>query len=210
MSYQWYELLALAARYWFTLLGAVIVLRSFWWLHRDRREKHRRLRQLPDAGMIGELLVLEGSEELPEGSLLPLPREGVLGSRRACDIVVPVPGVAGQHADFQFDEGEGLRLCPLFGCVCEADDETVTRRTWRDQEPLRHGSVLRVGEAALQLRLFAGIETGGHARYGAEEPPAAQDYTFRPVPEEWQRPETPGDGWTDGRAENGDEWRRGL
>ena len=208
MSYQWYELLSLGARYWFVLLGVLIVLRSFWWLHRDRQQKHRRLRQLPDAGLIGELLVLQGSQACPEGTLLPLPREGVLGSRRVCDVSVPVSGVAPQHLDFMFEEGEGLRLCPLFGCICVADGETLTRRYWRDQEPLRHGSVLKVGEALLQVRLFAGIETGGHARM-EEDPAQTQGYTFRTVPDEWLQPSAPDDGWTDGREAPQDEWRDG-
>ena len=74
-----YEIISLAARYWFALLGLLIVWRSFSWLRKDRRAKHRRLRQLPDAGMIGELVVLHGSDELPEGTAIPVPREGVLG-----------------------------------------------------------------------------------------------------------------------------------
>lgn len=54
-----YEVISLAARYWFTFLGVLIVWRSFRWLRKDRKAKHRRLKQLPDAGMVGELVVLE-------------------------------------------------------------------------------------------------------------------------------------------------------
>ena len=50
-----YEVLALAMRYFFTLMGLIIVWRSFSWLRKDRRMKHRRLKQLPDAGTIGIL-----------------------------------------------------------------------------------------------------------------------------------------------------------
>lgn len=67
------KLFPLAARYWFTFLGVLIVWRSFRWLRKDRRAKHRRLKQLPDAGMVGELVVLTGSEELPAGVALPYP-----------------------------------------------------------------------------------------------------------------------------------------
>ena len=102
-----YEIISLAARYWFALLGLLIVWRSFSWLRKDRRAKHRRLRQLPDAGMIGELVVLHGSDELPEGTAIPVPREGVLGFVRTCDVVVPVEGVARQHIDFTFQDGKG-------------------------------------------------------------------------------------------------------
>jgi len=37
-----YEVLSLAMRYFFTFLGAMIVWRSFSWLRKDRRKKHRR------------------------------------------------------------------------------------------------------------------------------------------------------------------------
>lgn len=53
-----YEILALTLRYWFVLLGVVIVLRTFSWLRHDRKEKHRRLRELPDAGTVGAFFVL--------------------------------------------------------------------------------------------------------------------------------------------------------
>ena len=94
-----YEVLALGLRYWFVLLGGLMVWRSFAWLRKDRRAQHRRLRRLPDAGMVGELVVRRGSGELPEGTVLPVPREGVLGYLRTCDLVVPVEGVASKHVD---------------------------------------------------------------------------------------------------------------
>ena len=47
-----YQVVAYAMRYWFALLGALIVWRTFRWLRKDRQAKHRRLRSLPDAGMI--------------------------------------------------------------------------------------------------------------------------------------------------------------
>ena len=58
MKDEWYTVIALGMRYWFALLGVLIVWRAFHWLRRDRREKHRRLRQLPDAGMVGEFVSL--------------------------------------------------------------------------------------------------------------------------------------------------------
>lgn len=47
-------------RYWFALLGVLIVVRTFIWLMKEHRERHRRQHHLPDAGTVGRLLVLDG------------------------------------------------------------------------------------------------------------------------------------------------------
>ena len=107
-----YEVLALAMRYFFTLMGLIIVWRSFSWLRKDRRMKHRRLKQLPDAGTIGILTVEEGSKHLKPGEVIPVPHEGVLGYLRTCDVVVPVDDVSTLHLDFTFVDGKGGRYAP--------------------------------------------------------------------------------------------------
>lgn len=189
-----FEILSLGMRYWFLLLGALIVWRSFRWLRKDRREKHRRLRQLPDAGMIGELVVLVGSDELPEGTAIPVPREGVLGYLRTCDVVVPVPGVAGHHIDFSFQDGKGLLITPWRGQTCQVDADELTHRSRASRYPMHHGSRLFVGDAVLRLRLFAGLETSAHAAFAPDAPeqdapPAAawQDtpYVYHQQPAAW-------------------------
>lgn len=189
-----YEILSLGMRYWFLLLGALIVWRSFRWLRKDRREKHRRLRQLPDAGMIGELVVLVGSDELPEGTAIPVPREGVLGFLRTCDVVVPVPGVAGHHIDFSFQDSKGLLITPWRGQTCQVDADELTHRSRASRYPMHHGSRLFVGDAVLRLRLFAGLETSAHAAFAPDAPendapPAAawQDtpYVYHQQPAAW-------------------------
>ena len=153
-----YEIISLAMRYWFTALGVLIVWRSFSWLRKDRRLKHKRLRQLPDAGMIGELLVVQGSGDLEEDTLISLPREGVLGFLRANDVVVPAEGVAGQHIDFVFVSGQGVRMFPRRGCSCRIDGEEITDRRSAKANPMLHGSELIIGEAVLRLRFFAGVD----------------------------------------------------
>lgn len=169
MPEAYYEILSLAARYWFALLGVVIVWRSFGWLRKDRRLTHKRLKTLPDAGLIGELVVLEGSDELPEGVCLPVPREGILGSVRTCDIVVPVHGVDRRHLNFSFVDGLGLVMAPEPRRSCLVDGETVVDRRSARSFPMRHGSMLFVGDAVLKLRLFAGLD----APYPAEFQPDA-------------------------------------
>ncbi len=153
-----YEVISLGMRYVFTLLGVMIVLRTFSWLRKDRRQNHKRLRQLPDAGTIGVLVVVFGSKDLPEGTMISVPHEGVLGCLRGCDIVVPAEGVAKKHLDFTFVDGEGLYIHPYRGCPCTVDG--VELRTKRDsrQYPMQHGSLLTIGEATLRLGVFAGLD----------------------------------------------------
>lgn len=178
-----YEIISLGARYWFAFLGVLIVWRAFRWLRKDRRAKHNRLKQLPDAGMIGEMVVLQGSDQLPEGAVLPVPRSGVLGFVRSCDIVVPVDGVSPQHTDFVFQQGKGLVLFPLRGASCFVDDVELTHRSATKKYPLVHGSILQVGEAVLRLRLFAGLDTEYHATLPYE--PSYVPYQEDPAPQEW-------------------------
>lgn len=165
-----YEIISLAMRYWFTALGALIVWRAFSWLRKDRRLKHKRLRTLPDAGMIGEMVVLEGSRDLPEETLISVPREGVLGFLRACDLVVPVTGVSNQHADFVFVPGKGLLVIPRRGCECQVDGHEIRSHRDAKRYPMGHNSVLEIGEAVLRLRLFAGLDAPHRPLCDEDEP----------------------------------------
>ncbi len=159
MPEEIYEVVALAMRYWFALLGVMIVWRSFAWLRKDRRARHRRLKRLPDAGLIGEMAVLRGSDELPEGSVLPMPYEGTIGFVRSCDVTVPVEGVAACHLDFSFQMQKGLLLYLRPGRTCMVDGIPLTRRDKPRQLPMLHGSTLAIGDAVLQLRLFEELDT---------------------------------------------------
>ena len=176
MSAEVYEVLALAMRYWFAALGVLIVWRAFAWLRRDRSARHRMLRTLPDAGMIGELVVEAGSPDLEEGMVLPVPWEGTLGCVRTCDLCVPVGGVASEHLRFSFEEGEGLWIIPCYRQMCGVDGRAVTWRSVRRTPALlRHGAVLQVGEARLRLRVFLGLAGEIRPRFaGEEEAPQAQ------------------------------------
>lgn len=153
-----YEVLSLAMRYFFTLFGVMIVWRAFSWLRKDRKQKHRRLKQLPDAGTIGILTVECGSKQLKEGEAIPVPHEGVLGYLRTCDVVVPVDDVATMHLDFTFVDGKGLYIHPRRGCEAMVDGMPITSRRDSQRCPMQHGSVLKVGQAVLRLGVFAGLD----------------------------------------------------
>ena len=181
-----YEFLSLAMRYFFTLMGAVIVWRSFSWLRKDRRQKHRRLRQLPDAGTIGILTVLQGGRHLREGEMIPAPHEGVLGYLRTCDVVVPVDDVATMHLDFTFADGKGLYIYPRRGCEAIVDGVLLSTRRDGQRRPMQHGSVLEVGQAVLRLGVFAGLDVqeAAPAVYLPQDE-LAEPYPVAEEPEDW-------------------------
>ena len=182
-----YELVALVARYWFAFLGVVIVWRSFRWLRKDANRKRKRLKQLPDAGLVGELVVLAGSEALPPGSVISLPREGTLGSLRSCDVSVPCSGVASHHGDFRFVDGVGLVFTPAAHHLVMVDGQEPgpNQREW----VLHHGSRLAICDAVLRMRLFMGLETARSAAFQQD----VQDYGMLPdmavAKDEWQEGE---------------------
>ncbi len=164
-----YEVLALAMRYFFTIIGVMIVWRSFAWLRKDRRLKHRRLRQLPDAGTIGIFTVEQGGKHLKPGDVIPVPHEGVLGYLRTCDVVVPVDDVATAHLDFSFADGKGLYIHPRRGCEAMVDGVPLATRRDSLRHPMQHGSVLEIGQAVLRLGVFAGLDVP-EARSAAYDP----------------------------------------
>ena len=88
----------------------------------------------------------------------PVPREGVLGSVRSCDLVIPCPGVHTKHLDFSWEDGTGLLIQPRTGCEVQINGIPVTCRTRASEVPLTHGSVMQVGSAILRLHLFAALD----------------------------------------------------
>ena len=190
MKDELYTVLALGMRYWFTLLGVLIVWRAFHWLRRDRHEKHRRLRQLPDAGMVGEFVSLNDAGDMTVDDTLPVPREGVLGKLYSCDVPVLCDGVAKYHLDLVYEDGLGLRVKPRRGLTCRINGEELTRAGAARNGVLVHGDVLQVGDAALRLRLFAGLKFKRPARKGAES--RGRERTA-------DEPITPASGWQPSR-----------
>ena len=176
-----YEVISQAARYWFLFLMVLIVWRSYRWLARDRKQSKKRLKLLPDAGYVGELVVLAGNQDLSAGLALPISSEGTLGNLRGNDVCVPVRGVRKKHLWFEFDDELGLRVEPYGAQRIEVDGVPISGR--RKPVYMSHGSRLTVGDAVLRLRLFAGFEQAGiqHAPT-ADFADEAQPQTFPPQP----------------------------
>ena len=153
MDHNAYQLLALGARYWFVLLAAVLVWRGAAALLHEHYRRKKLLKMLPDAGMVGEM------RDIDNDRAYPLPREGVLGGGRACDI--RLRGLRRRDINFAFVEGKGLLLTP-----CHSRGGVLL-----DGAPLGkggyalHGAMLRVGGYTLRIRLFAGLNVPRPAPY---------------------------------------------
>ena len=168
MQGTYYQLLALAARGLFLALILLLVLRAGGSLLRQHRARKELLRQLPDAGMVGEMRDIESDKSYP------LPREGVLGGGRGCDICLK--GLRRRHVTFAYVPGKGILITPCH------------RRSacWLDGQPLRrgayalHGALLRVGGYTLGVRLFAGLDVPSAALLQEHWQPASGDDLYAP------------------------------
>lgn len=151
-----YAVVAYIARYWFALLAVLIIWRAIRWLRQDIDRTARAQRFLPDAGYIGEwAVVASDARNMPEGQILRAPRDGWIGSARACDVRVTHAGAPARAARFYLRE-DGLHLLPQRRDSIVVDGEPVQR-----EAVLRHGATLTVGGVTLQLRLFAGVLLSG-------------------------------------------------
>ena len=171
VSAEVYEVISLAARYFFALFVAFLALRGLTQTLAERGEEREQLRRLPGAGTVGELVVVSGGQHLDAETWFPVPREGVLGSLRTCDLTVEARGVAGHHLDFCWKDGVGLLLKPRRGCQVFVNDQPL-EGNGAEAVPLTHGAVLRIGEVSLRFLVFAALDpTGGRfAAFPTAEP----------------------------------------
>jgi len=151
-----YEVVALAARFWFLLLIGLIVWYSYRWYARERRARRTFLKELPDAGFVGEFVVMRSIGGLEEGHAIRVPFEGTLGMLRNNDIILEAPGVAPRHIYFRYERNRGLKMIPFKGNPFAADrlsSEDCPKGLY-----VVHGTRLYVGECELRLRMFEGYE----------------------------------------------------
>lgn len=153
-----WKILYTVSRYLFPLLAVCLVFLVLFYILSDARNRRDKVRSLPGSGTVGELIVLSGGRDLDANTWFPVPREGVLGSIRSCDLVIPCPGVRTRHLDFSWEDGLGLLLRPRTGCEVQVNGIPVTCRTRAADVPLTHGGILQVGSATLRLHLFAALD----------------------------------------------------
>ena len=191
VSPEIYSVLSVASRWLFAFFALMLLVFAYGWHRADRRENRERFKNLPGAGTVGELVVLSGSDELPRETWFPVPREGVLGSLRSCDLVIPCLGVSSHHLDFYWQDGTGLMIRPRVGCHVLVDGVPVSRRGAFADTPLLHGSVLQVGSAMLRLQLFSALADTNRTFVPASPVPGQVNGGFVPpvpVPGSWPAP----------------------
>ena len=170
------------SRYLFPLLAVVITVLAFLYFLTEIRNRREKVRSLPGSGTVGELIVLSGSRDLDANTWFPVPREGILGSVRSCDLVIPCPGVHPKHLDFSWADGLGLLIRPFTGCEALVNGTPVTCRTDASTVPMTHGSVLQVGSAVLRLHLFAALDNTAPVQAETYMPAPAPENVSSPVP----------------------------
>ena len=170
MNSSAYQLIALGARYLFVFLAFLIVFRAGLSLLTEHFRRKKKLRNLPDAGMVGEM------RDIDNDRAYPLPREGTLGGGRGCDI--RLKGLRRRHVNFSFVEGKGLLLTP-----CHSRSEVLL-----NHEPIHkggyalHGALMHAGGYTLRIRLFAGLNVPRAASYAERFQPIYDEELYAPDP----------------------------
>ncbi len=188
-----YEILALAARYFFAGLFLLIVLRAWRVTVRDARRARKLRRLSPQTGLSGELVVLEGEGRARRGMRYPVIREGTLGSARSADVRVRHPSVRPRHARFELTE-EGLSLTAAPGAkLLDGEGERARKLLLRDGDCFTAGSVtltLVLIVAAGRAGDYAGQED---ALFDAPRPPRADGLREEDAPraDEFWREDAP-------------------
>ncbi len=170
------------SRYLFPFLALILVILILFYVLSESRIRREKARSLPGFGTVGELIVLSGSRDLEPNTWFPVPREGVLGSVRSCDLVIPCPGVHAKHLDFSWEDGTGLLIRPHTGCEAYVNGTALTCRTKASDAPLTHGSVLQVGSAVLRLHLFAALDNTSAVSVPSSVPDNQQPFPFMQPP----------------------------
>ena len=204
MSPEAYQAICQVARFIFAFTGVLILIGALAWLIGDKHEQKESRHSSPSAGTVGELVVITGSRELPAQTWFPVIRDGVLGSVRSCDLVVPCSGVRSHHLDFCWRDGVGLLIRPRSGCEVQVDGISLDCRSDSASAPMIHGSSLTVGSAVLRLHLFAALDHTSASRavqepdmsdilppsepYADPDVPATDPAAFVPAPASIQNP----------------------
>ena len=151
MTQAWVQVLSLLFGYVSAAIILLIVLLALRKYASDRALWRRVRRELPQAGAVGQLVVLDGGRRLRLGEEISVPYEGTMGASHSCDVCIPARKVHMRSAFFWM-ENDGLHMVALHRDGFLADDVPVEPG---DEAVLRDCAVLRVGEARLSLSLYS-------------------------------------------------------
>ena len=151
MNQAWYQVASMGFGYLSAAIIALIMLLALRKYMRDRALWRRVKKNLPQAGAAGTFRVLTaGSRRLPAGEEIRIPFEGTMGASISCDVCIPYKKVHMRSAFFWM-EGEELHMVPLHRDGFQVDDTPVEPG---DEAVMSDGTILKVGELKLVLRLY--------------------------------------------------------
>ena len=150
MTQAWYRVLGQLFGYLSAIVIVLVTLLSVRKYMSDRALWRRVRKNLPQAGAVGVFSVVSGGRRLAAGREIRVPYEGTMGSASSCDVCIPVRKVHMRSAFFWMEK-DGLHMAALHRDGFLVDDVPVEPG---DEAILRDGAQLRVGEAALVLRLY--------------------------------------------------------
>ncbi len=136
-----YESAALVLRFFFLLLGAGIFLRAAWMTFRDSA-RARSLRQMEEkTGAIAHFTVIDSRGRK---TVVPIPREGTVGSQWKCDVKIGGIGLEKKHFYYEIIDG-GIEITPLDGAVTPVAPDLMDVKCETDGEGPYDKKVLRPG-----------------------------------------------------------------
>ena len=141
MTENLYEILALAARYAFVALMALVVVRGSRITFIDNRRAASLRRYSPETGIVGELRVLKGSERIRRGTAFPVIREGMIGQSRRADIRLRSKSVLRCHAHFEMSD-DGLHVYAEPSARMEYKHRPARNALLRDGDSIRLGNII--------------------------------------------------------------------
>lgn len=136
-----YESAALVLRFLFLLLGAGIFLRAAWMTFWDSA-RARSLRQMEErTGAIAHFSVIDSRGRK---AIVPIPREGSVGSQWKCDVRIGGAGLEKKHFYYEIIDG-GIVITPLDGAVTPVAPGLMDVKPEADGEGPYDKKVLRPG-----------------------------------------------------------------
>lgn len=169
MSSATYELIALAARYWFAGVALLIVIRAWRCTVQDNRRAKVLRDWTPETGCVGELIALTGSKKFKKGERFPVLRESVLGSGRNADIRIPHPSIQKAHLHMELREG-GMLARGMQNAEFSVSGQGKVRKLL-----LRDGMEFSVGSVRLMLVLYDAQTQENPDEFEAFEPRPESD-----------------------------------
>jgi len=139
LSSELYELVALAARYWFALLAILILYRGWRASVNDNRAAKMIRDRSARSNCIGELVALDAGGE---GVIAryPVPRECMMGASRVADIRITEPGIQKRHLWME-QRVNCIALQPISGADVRVPNQSNPPYIVRDGEEFMAGGM---------------------------------------------------------------------